>query len=90
MALVSEIGRRTSAVSLEPRSTSFRRQRISAAVQRRNVSCDGTLLTLLNNSYLKEYIWRRNKNKNKNNNKSYLTDETGIAAICVNRFIVVF
>jgi len=44
MELVSEIGRRLSIVSHEPRSTSFLRQRLAVAVQRGNESCiSGTL-----------------------------------------------
>ena len=37
--LVSEIGRRITAVSKDVRSTSFLRQRISVAVQRGNTAC---------------------------------------------------
>jgi len=44
MRLVTEIGRRTSFITHEPRSTAFLRQRISLAVQRGNSACiNGTL-----------------------------------------------
>jgi len=39
MELVSEIGRRLTEVSHEPRPTSFLRQRLAVAVQRGNASC---------------------------------------------------
>jgi len=39
MELVSEIGRRFTEVSHEPRSTLFLRQRLAVAVQRGNASC---------------------------------------------------
>ena len=38
-ALVSELGRRTAALSRKPRSTAFLRQRISIAIQRGNAYC---------------------------------------------------
>ena len=39
LELITEIGRRIAAVTYEPRSTSFLRQRISVAVQRGNAFC---------------------------------------------------
>ena len=39
LSLVSEVGRRIAAVTHEPRSTMFLRQRISVAVQRGNACC---------------------------------------------------
>ena len=39
LELVTELGRRIAAVTFEPRSTTFLRQRLSVAVQRGNASC---------------------------------------------------
>ena len=39
LELVTELGRRITAVTFEPRSTTFLRQRLSVAVQRGNAGC---------------------------------------------------
>jgi hypothetical protein len=62
LELVTELGRRIAAVTFEPRSTAFLRQRISVAVQRGNAGCILGTFRITSNAdefwLLDSVIWR--------------------------------